>query len=247
MSDPEVTANAKAFRDALPAKISANLESVEAVGADKLNEAYARLTSLQAWRTFVLEEHLSESILGFYSEAQNDGLTSIVLVATGLWRPSLKSLRSLIENVVQCLYYMDHPIEYRHWEAERQRPTFKYLFDYLDAHPDIAKLPETLRPVDSLRQTWKHLSTYVHASSREVRMTDDLAQTNIWKTSVSALGKWSTAQKSVLRDVNLLLLCLLAERAQGAAAKGLREALARVIPSGKDAAIRAQLSVRIVR
>lgn len=244
---PELQANSRAFRAGLPGTISANLHGVEAAHAQKLDEAYARLTSLQAWRTFVLEDHVSSDVLGFFSEAQNDGLTSIVLVASGLFRPALKSLRSTVENVLHCLYYMDHAVEYRQWEGDKHRPTFKDLFDYFERHPDVARVSDSVNPVGKLRATYKQLSTYVHASSKEVRMTDDLAQTNLWRTTVGAIGKWASAQRAVQRDVNLLLLCLMSKHAQGAAAPGLREALAYAIPSGKDAAIRTDLGVRIIR
>jgi len=247
MTDPEIAANALAFRAGLAQKLASNLASTEETSAIRLDEAYGRLTSLQAWRLFVLDSRLPAPIVSFYSEAQNDGLTSIVLAATGLWRPSLKSLRSLIENVLHCLYYKDHPIEYRQWEQEKFRPTFKELFDYFGRHPDVSKVKDSIHPVNGLRETYKHLSTYVHASSKEVRMTDDLGQANLWKTSATALGKWAAAQKNVLRDVNLLLLCTMAEHVQGAAAKGLREAVARTIPSNKDRAIQTELGIRLVR
>lgn len=104
MPDAEIKANATKFREALGAKLDANLGAVMGSGAAKLDDAYARLTTLQAWRSFVLEERVSVGALGFFSEAQNDGLTSSVLISVGMWRPAMKSLRSLIENAIQCLF-----------------------------------------------------------------------------------------------------------------------------------------------
>ena len=247
MSDKEIGGNAKAFRAALGPKLASNVQVVVAAHAAKLDDAYARLTTLQAWRSYVLESHLPPASLGFYSEAQNDGLTSIVLVAGGLWRPAMKSLRSLLENVLHCLYYMDHPVEYRHWESGKHRPSFQKLFEYFDAHPDITGLPESLKPIPDIKKHYGLLSDIVHASAREVRMTDDINQTNIWKTTSASLGQWSTMQKNIVREANLLILTLLKAHLQGAANKGLREALALSIPSGKDTAIRANLGVRIIR
>jgi hypothetical protein len=247
VSDQEVLANAAAFRGALPEHFRQNLEATTASASARLDDAYLRLTSLQAWRTYVLESRIPASAMGFYSEAQNDGLTSLVLVAAGLWRPALKSQRSLIENVVHCFYYADHPVEYIRWERGDYRPTFKSLFDYFDAHPSLLRARPVIDPVTDLRKHYSALSDAVHSSSKGLRMTDDVLISNIWKTDIASLGKWSSMQKVVLRDVNLLITALMNDSAQGAGAKGLREALASVIPKGKDAALRAPLGVRIPR
>jgi hypothetical protein len=78
-------------------------------------------------------------------------------------------------------------------------------------------------------------------------MTDDLNQSNLSKVSAAVVGRWSTIQRGVIRDTSLLMLALFRTRLQGAANKGLREALATVIPSSKDSQIRTELKVRIVR
>ena len=76
--------------------------------------SYRRIVSLQAWRTF-LELRISADSLAFFLEAQNDALTSHVFASLGSWRSALKALRSCIENVAFCLYYKDHPVEFRLW------------------------------------------------------------------------------------------------------------------------------------
>jgi hypothetical protein len=247
MLDPEIAKNAEQFRAGLSAKLSDNVTAVVGSHASKIDEAYARLTSLQAWRSFVLDEHISQAALGFYSEAQNDGLTSSVLVSSGLWRPAMKSLRSMIENTIQCLFFMDHPVEARQWDDGKYRPAFKDLFDYLTTHPDIVGLPEALKSPLILKTHYSHLSNVVHASAREFRMTTDLEKSNLWKTTADGVGKWAATQKNVLRDINLLLLPMFSTHLQGAANKGLREALSTVIPAARDAAIRTALGVRILR
>lgn len=247
VTDVEIGSNAAAFRAEIGPKFAANLATIAGHGAAKLDDAYARLTSLQAWRTFVLEEHLSLEALGFYSEAQNDGLTSSVLMATGMWRPAMKSLRSLIENVLHCLYFNDHPVEFRLWDAGKLRPTFKDLFDYFLAHPDISGLPEPLKGIGELKAHYKHLSNVVHASAREFRMTNEVENLKLWNVSADGIGKWASTHKNVLRDVNLLLLSLFSKHLKGAARKGLREGLAIVIPAVRDASIKTNLGVKIVR
>lgn len=246
--DAEVAANAKLFRDGLATKIDGNIKKISATNANKLSESYEQLTTLQAWRTHVIESKILPGPLGFFSEAQNDGLTSLLLVNCGLWRSSLKSLRSLIENVLHCLYYQDHPVEYRHWELGKDRPTFKFLFDYFEKHPDFIGLPSSLTScVSQLKSSYSHLSNAVHSSAVELRMTDDLNQTNLWKVTNASVGIWSSSYKNVLRAVNLLLLLLLRDSLQGAANLELRRSLACVIPAAKDATIRSSTKVRIVR
>lgn len=247
MIDADTAAHALAFRNGLAQILTSNVESVINKSSEKLDEAYARLTTLQAWRSSILESTLQESSLGFYSEAQNDGLTSIALVASGLWRPALKSLRSLIENILHCLYYMDHPIEYRHWESGIHRPTFQKLFEYFESHPDLSKLSPNLQAVGSLKSHYSHLSNAVHSSAKDLRMTDDLNPANLWKTSSSSIGKWAATQKNVLRDINLLILPLFSNSLQGAAHKSLRESLCQVFPVSKDNIIKTGLGVRLIR
>lgn len=247
MADAEINANAAAFRNGLGSKLTSNLATIAGHGANKLDDAYARLTSLQAWRAFVLEQHLSAEALGFYSEAQNDGLTSSTLMATGMWRPAMKSLRSMIENILHCLYFQDHPVEYRLWDAGKIRPTFKDLFDYFLTHPDISILPENLKGVNELKTHYKHLSNVVHASAREFRMTNEIESLKLWNTTADGIGKWASTHKNVLRDTNLLILVLFAKHLKGAANKGLREALALTIPANRDSAIKTSLGVKIVR
>lgn len=247
MKDPEIKANAEAFRSRLLPKLNDNLAALKSDSSSKLDEAYARLTSLQAWRAFVLEEHMSADALGFFSEAQNDGLTSSVLMSIGMWRPAMKSLRSLIESILHCLYFNDHPVEYRLWDAGKFRPTFKELFDYFLRHPDISALPANLQGAGELKRHYKHLSNVVHASAREFRMTNEIESLKLWNTSASEIGKWATTHKSVLREANFLILSLFATQLQGAAHKGVREALSLVIPPARDVEIKATLQVKIVR
>ncbi|RAZ79808.1 hypothetical protein [Mesorhizobium atlanticum] len=247
MPDAEIKANAQQFRNGLGGKLTANLLTVIGSSSAKLDDAYSRLTTLQAWRSFVLEEKISAGALGFFSEAQNDGLTSSVLISVGMWRPAMKSLRSLIENTIQSLFFMDHPVEYRQWDQGKYRPTFKELFDYFAEHPEICNLPESLKSPATLRSHYSHLSNVVHSSAREFRMTNEIEKSNLWKTSADGVGKWAATQKNVLRDVNLLMLPLFHERLQGAANKGLREALSLAIPASKDALIKSAFSVKVIR
>ena len=246
-ADHEIKANSESFRHGLGPKFAENITLITSLNATKLDQAYSRLTSLQAWRAFVLETQLSKQALGFFSEAQNDGLTSSALMATGLWRSAMKSLRSLIENLLHCLYFADHPVEYRLWDSGNFRPTFKELFDYFIAHPDIRDLPASLNAAVGLKGHYKHLSNVVHSSAREFRMTDEVDKLKLWDTTTAGVGKWSATHVNVLRDVNLLLATIFFQHIQGATNKGLREALALAIPSSKDTPLKDALGITVVR
>lgn len=62
------------------------------------------------------------------------GVESVSLVAAGLLRPAILSLRSHYELSLQFLFYKDHPIEWRNVSSFRTQPTLpgvnkKYLKD----------------------------------------------------------------------------------------------------------------------
>lgn len=245
--DQEVIANAEKFRQSVSGSITSNIETIIQRDSDVLDQAYARLTTLQSWRSFVLDQHISKEALGFFAEAQNDGITSSILITSGLWRSSLKSLRSLIENLIQSVYFMDHPVEYRRWSDGKLRLTFSDLFKYLAEHPDICDLDAGLNPVTDLKSHYGHLSNVVHSSSLEFRMTDDIDELVLWKTSAVDIGKWATTHKRVLQCANLLYLALFNTHLKGAANKGLRESLAIVLAKSKDALVKSEMGVNIPR
>lgn len=247
MTDADIAGNAKDFRSEAQELVTKNYSEISTSSAKKIDDAYARLTSLQAWRSYVLDESLSPGAMGFFAEAQNDGLTSNILVSCGLWRSSMMSHRSLIENIMHSIFYIDHPVEYRKWESGHYKQSFSKLFDYFSEHPDISDIHTNINPIPSLRGIYSKLSNVVHASGKNFRMTSDIHQPNLWKTSASDIGQWSAMQKSILRDVNLLLIAVFRSKLQGAARKGLREAVSLAIPASKDSSIKNELGVRILR
>jgi len=119
-------------------------------------QSYRRIVSLQAWRGF-LESRISSDSLSFFLEAQNDALTSHVFASLGSWRSSLKALRSCIENVIFCLYYKDHPVEYTLWEAGHHKPPIAELLAYLERHPRRVAQP-TVDPLPHIQSEYVTLS-----------------------------------------------------------------------------------------
>lgn len=203
--------------------------------------SYTRLTSLQAWRQH-LDPLISADSLAFFLEAQNDALTSHVFARAGSWRSSLKALRSCIDNVLFCCYYMDHAVELELWSLGRHKPTFSELFSYLDDHPRSSNIPE-IGAVALLRAEYSTLSKAVHASAKGFRMTKDIKETQLWTASKVSRDMWVKREQNVLSAVNLLLTALFRETLQGAAATGLRDVVALAIPKTKFAAIKKNLGV----
>lgn len=109
MADAEVSKNAKGFRAGLLAQIGSNFGVHKTAEQNKIDNGYSRLTVLQAFRGHILNQ-MTDGAKGFFTEAQSDGLTSQVLICSGMGRSALKSLRSLIENLLRSIYYNDHPI-----------------------------------------------------------------------------------------------------------------------------------------
>jgi hypothetical protein len=247
MNDPEIAKNASDFRRDLPTSLASNIAEILKKNSAKIDESYARLTCLQAIRIHLLNGTASDGAIGFFYEAQGDGLTSQVLALSGSSRSALKSLRSLIENIVRSVYYADHAIEYRLWEDGKHRPTFKSFFDYLESHPDIRNSSPSLNPCSSLHANWKKLSQAVHASAKEERMTSTAEKITIWKTNQKSVGDWSSFQKNIMKDVCLLYIILFHKKMQGAALKPVKESLSISIPKTLDAKIFSEFSVRLPR
>lgn len=246
MPDAEIQANAEAFRSSLSTEIATNIASHKATELEKIDASYARLTILQAFRSHILTD-LEDGAMGFFTEAQSDGLSSQVLISAGMGRSALKSLRSISENVVRSIYYADHIVEYRLWEMEKHRPTFSSLFDYIDSHPDIRDLPDGINPSSGLRSSWKSLSNAVHASLKSIRTTKKVAEVNLWRTDKASVGQWNKAQSKLMEEVSLLYVALYRDRLSGAKATPVRKALSHTIKPAKDGEIKSSLGVNIIR
>lgn len=247
MSDSEIQANAESFRSGLIDVIRGNFDLISSSDAGKLDAAYARLTCLQAIRSYIIQDTVSEGALGFYTEMQSDALTSQVLIMTGASRSALKSLRSVIENFIRSIYYTDHPIEYRQWEIGKHRPTFKSFFDYFETHPDLVDRSSGILNLSILHATWKELSQAVHASAKTERMSDSNNKISIWTTTRGAVGKWASLQSSIIKYICLTYALIYHEKLAGASLKPLRESIAIAIPTNLDAKLKTNLSIKIPR
>jgi hypothetical protein len=232
----------KDWQDALSSRIAALPNS-----NTRFENSYIRLTSLQAWRSNIIEPQLTTDSIGFFIEAQNDALISHIQASLGSWRVALKSLRSCIENVLLCLYYKDHPVEFSLWEIGKFRIPFSKALKYLQDHPCMNGLPDHLTGLSLINKEYDKLSQAVHSSSIEFRMTEDGKALSLWKTDAQHESIWETREKRTLEGLNLLLLAFFKGHLQGSNLGALRESIGFVIPATKDATIKSSMGVRIKR
>lgn len=209
--------------------------------------SYRRITSLQAWRSLLLDSILDEDSLGFFVEGQNDALVSHTLAQVGAWRSALMSLRSCMENVLVCLYYKDHPVELRLWHSGKHRLGFTALIEYMRGHPVLEEIDPAAAGLDLLTKEYGTLSRAVHASAKSFRMSDDASTTRIWSSARASLGSWATREAQVMLAVNLLLTALFRDNLHGARLLGLRKSISLAVPVSRHAAIKAKLQVSLPR
>lgn len=247
----EISKNCNEFSKDWPETLATSISALEKTsGTSKIKEeSYRRLTSLQAWRTYVLEPSLNEEPLAFFLEAQNDALVSHVNAFMGASRVALQSLRSVIENVLYMIYYMDHPVELRMWAEGKHRMQFSKLAEYVNMHPDFFrdKTQKSISGIELLRAEYAQLSAAVHGSSKSFRMTDEGNMPALWNSSKTRLNQWRTREKNTLLAVNLVLLNLFRARLQGTAAPQLRSSLAFSIPKTMDGRLKKHFGVKLKR
>ena len=242
----EVDANFERFTRSWRAERDRTQTALDA-SSDVFKNSYRRLTSLQAWRSMLLEQRLAAASLAFFLEAQNDVLVSHTLAQVGSWRSALQALRSCLENVAVCLYYKDHPVELRLWQDGRHRIGFSAGVGYLRQHPDLKGVPATISGLDTLEKEYGVLSRAVHASAANFRMTADAATTILCSSSAVSLGKWRTRESECVSSLNLLLTSLYRLDLQGARLPGLRQAISLAVPAGRYPEVKARLKVALAK
>jgi hypothetical protein len=206
--------------------------------------SYRRVTTLQAWRSVVLEELLDREALAFFLEAQNDALASHALARVGMWRSALQSLRSCIENVLTCTYYMDHAVELRLWLVAGHRLNFSDLLTYFERHPDLAPLPQVATGLSVLGQEFATLSRAVHGSAASFRMSA-AGKPELWNAEPAKLGAWATRESKTLTAINVFLLALFREHLSGTKKTPVRQAVGAIFSKAKSEELRRHLKVTL--
>lgn len=240
--EQEIRANFETFTKNSSAEAQKAAAALEAQ-KDQFAQSYTRITSLQAWRVEILESKMSKGALGFLLEAQNDALLSHLFARLGVWRSALQALRSVVENVLQALFYMDHPVELRLWDAGKHRLTFQELHAYFKDHPDLKGPASTVAGLQTLHAEYATLSRAVHGSAAGFRMTAAGGGPKFFKADPPELGKWVSREKAVITAVNMLLVALFKDDLSGTRALPLRRVLQLALPASRKASAKATLGV----
>lgn len=241
----ELEINFDLFNNELKDKINNSFDALE--GSNNLYiESFKRLSSLEAWKAYVLEKKITNPSLEFYLEAQNDALLSYTFAKIGAWRSALHCLRSLIENVLFCLYYKDHSVEYKLWENGKHQMPISDFVKYISSHPNIATLDENLTGVAALKREYSVLSKAVHASSSSFRMTKIGQQfPAIMQADVIKLNQWITREKAVIQLINQMLLSLYYDDLESTKLRELRKSISFAIPKNLHDQIKSKFNVRL--
>ena len=207
--------------------------------------SYRRLTSLQAWRVYIVERTGPPECLPFFLEAQNDGIYSHVLAQMGVWRLALQSLRSCLENCCLYLFYKDHLVELEQWKSGAHRLSFRELNQYFGRHPSLVNVPRSVNGLDQLATQIDVLSQVVHGSALDFRMTGENAFPNLWDTQSERLSLWETNEKRTIEAINLLLVVFFGPMIAGTQQQSLREVVGYSITPAKRATINKYFKVNL--
>lgn len=227
----EIDENQNAFAKKWLSEVNSNTKSLSEEAVLKQN--YRRLTAVQAIRTSLIEKKFDKDAAIFFSEAQNDLLTSHVMASFGAWRPALQSLRSGIENTLNTLYYNDHIIELQLWSKGNFRLGFSELISYFGRHPINDSVDHETMGLDTLKDEYATLSKAVHASSQNFRMTDSVDKILLWSDDKSKLGMWNSRSKKVIEACCLLTICLNKDSISGTSLPHVRSNLNFAISKAK--------------
>ncbi|MBD8118574.1 hypothetical protein IFR07_16920 [Pantoea agglomerans] len=211
----------------------------------KFRDSYFRMVSINAWREVIINNVASEVCASFFREANNDLYSSHILARHGSWRVSLMALRSFIENTMFGLYYLDHPVELRLWQAGEHKLGFSETLKYLQSHPDFNSNNIICNSLSELKSEYALLSKAVHGSSESFRMSVDGKVHGLSSTDRAKLGGWLTREIAVLNAINILFICFFKCHVCGALNAGLRKSISLAVRDGNYDEVRATFNVRL--
>lgn len=240
----EIENNFSLFEKQWPIELEQAQESLKPARKHFI-QSYVGISTIQAWRTTIILGNVGEGAEAFFFEAQNDFLISHCLSRCGSFRQALKALRGAIENVLFCLYYKDHPVELRKWEAGNHRMAFSDLSAYFESHPAICACPQGLQCIGDLKNEYSTLSKAVHGSAVAFRMTQNLEEIRLWGGDVASVGKWSTRERRVIADLNILLCHLFTDKLTGTSNRNLRRTIGLVISKSQQKTLKDTLKITL--
>lgn len=233
------------YEDFLQSAVQGAYKSLS-VHSDLFFESYIRIASMEAWKGYVLEQHIEGAALGFFIESQNDMLLSNAFAKIGSWRAALKFLRSSLENILFCLYYKDHPVEYDLWQMGKHRPTISSFIKYLEDHPNFINTDDRLTSIPLLKKEYSTLSRAVHSSTLPFRMTKQPFDfPSLVIADDGELNKWVSREKKCLQIINQLLLITFCTLLQDAKQNQLRKIVSFVIPTNMHSLYISTLNIRL--
>lgn len=238
----EIDNNFQRYRQRWPRQQTAALTALNGERSVFVS-SYRRLTSLQAWRTNVIDTINPNVCASFFLEAQNDAMYSHILAQMGVWRLALQSLRSCLENCCLYLYYKDHLVEFQQWEGGAHRLSFRDLKKYFRSHPLLVDTPNRINGIDQLSAQFDVLSKAVHGSALDLRMTAGDKFPNLWDTTKSNLTRWATNEQKTIETINLLLVAFYREMISGVMHPQLRDVVGYSIVPSKRGDIKATFNV----
>jgi hypothetical protein len=204
--------------------------------------AYKLLAAFNALRENIVAPSSADEPMAFFLEAQNDGLTSLILAELGMWRASLQSLRSFIESALNGLYFVDHRVELLRWNDGTFRTTFSELSKYFDKHPTLQGIPGTLDGMSLLTAEYGTLSKAVHGSAKAMWMSGSGA-VNLLVADSARLGSWNSRFTRVLRGGILLITTLHQAKLTGAQNLGTRATVGLALTAAQRAALKSSLKI----
>lgn len=175
-----------------------------------VDEMMKALTSMYSWSK-VLEGKSEASIL--VKEALLDLFASVNSVMSGYYRQGMISLRSCLEMILDFIYYVDHPIEYKRWRQASgtnvESKIGKWLEEgMLSADYNKFFVPESNVQGDlgaKAKSMYGKLSKFTHAQREEVMQIDKESMQMSFD-----IGKFGKCKSNFLDVVSLcnVALCI---------------------------------------
>lgn len=199
---------------------------------------------MQAWRSDLLEDKMDLGSLQFALEGQNDLLIAYILARSGQWRSALQSQRAAIENYMNCLYFMDHPVELELWGDQKYKTSFTDLVSYFAKHPKNNGREHRMFGLDVIKSEYSTLSKAVHGSAKVFRMASSEGP-NFFANDKALLSKWDHRNRQVIRGLNLLLISMFSDELGSTKKRNLRKSIALALRKGDKDWLKKEFAVTI--
>ncbi|WP_282044932.1 hypothetical protein [Roseibium album] len=207
--------------------------------------SFKRLIAMQAWRVELFDELMPSGASEFVLEAQNDLLIAHIQARSGQWRSALQAQRAAIENYLNSLFFLDHPIELRLWNKGSFRTTFSELCKYIEGYPFDIYVQENDSGLGQIKKEYALLSMAVHGSAKSFRMTKS-GGASFFTADQMSLGKWNTRNRLLVKAINSILLCFFYKYLLGAKKRNLRKSIGLIMSPKEKKKVKQTYGVNIL-